>query len=227
MWHDTPETQECIACKQQIPKGASLCPVCKSYQRNWKNHLQYTAGVAALVVLMISASTWLWGNARKLLLYRDDVRVISASTLDSAVVVNRGDGDVFVSHLLFTMPGRSSDWTAPRLIFDEKLAAGQFIRREFPKLKFEAGEVVRGLSVTEFETQVSRAANGDPCLELVFTIASDALLREMIQIAGPTLNTFPDGGYLEYWGLSGNSPIDVPLKGTGVLFRDHRPTCHA
>ena len=219
------ETQQCVACGQQIPKGVSLCSVCKSYQRNWKNHLQYSAGIVALIALVASALVWLWAS-RKDVWPRDDVRVVYASSLGSAVVANSGDRDVFVSHLLFTMPGRQSDWTAPRLVFDEKLAAGQFSRREFPKAKFDTGEFVRGISDADFERLVSRAANGDPCLELVFSVASDPLLKELTIMPGPPLNTFKIGGYLEYWGLRSTSAVDVAIKGIGALRRDRRPECH-
>ena len=39
------------------------------------------------------------GQCSRRLFYRDDVRVISANTLGSAVVVNRGDGEAFVENL--------------------------------------------------------------------------------------------------------------------------------
>jgi hypothetical protein len=217
----------CIACKQEIPAGASLCSVCKSYQRPWKNHLLYISGIAAMIVLIVSAAFWLWGNGRILLgLGRDDVRLISANTLGSAVVVNRGDREVFVSHLLLTIPGRSAGWQAPRLVIEERLPVGQFIRRDFPKPRIEdEAEFVRGLGATDFETLITRAANSDPCFELVFFVASDTFLRELGKMAGRRLNTFKVGGYPEYWPLDGDAPVDLPAKGTGVVRRALRPGC--
>lgn len=217
----------CVACKQEIPAGASLCSVCKSYQRPWKNHLLYIGGIATMVALIVSAVFWLWGNHRVLLgLSRDDVRLISANTLGSAVVVNRGDREVFVSQLLLTMPGRSARWLAPMLVFEEKLPVGQFLRREFPKTKLqEPAEFVRGLGAQAFEELVKRAANGDPCFELTFLVAQDSLLRDLRQMAGLTLNTFEVGGYLEYWRVSGDTPVDLPIMGTGVVRRAPRQEC--
>jgi hypothetical protein len=216
----------CIACKQEIPIGASLCSICKSYQASWKNHLLYVSGIAAMIALAVSATVWLSGNGRVLLGFgRDDVRLISASTLGSAVVVNRGDREVFVSHLLLTMPGRSGNWQVPSLTFEDRLPVGQFLRREFPKARLEVVEFVRGLGSPDFEELVRRAANEDPCLELVFFMAQDSSLRELKQMAGPTLNTFEVGGYLEYWGLNGDAPVDLPLKGTGVVGRAHGQKC--
>jgi hypothetical protein len=212
-------TTRCVACKQTIPTCATICSVCKSYQRPWKNTVQYIAGIATVAILIASGMTWLWGNARGIFWYREDVRLVSANSMGSAVVVNRGDGEVFVSHLLFTMPGRSADWVARRLVFEEKLPPGQFIRREFPRPKMDDVQFVRGLKADEFEKLIVRAATGDPCYDLVFFEASDPLLHELTTMAGMTLNTFEVGGYLRYWGLSRTAPVDVALKGTGAMRR--------
>jgi hypothetical protein len=152
--------------------------------------------------------------------------LISANTLGSAVAVNRGDGEVFVSHLLLWMPGRSSDWQTSELTFEERLPVGQFLRREFPRPRIRGlAENVRGLAAADFEKLLVRAADGDPCLDLFFFVASDPRLRELRQMAGPTLNTFQVGGYLEYWGLKHDAPVDVPVTGTGVVRRDAQQSC--
>jgi hypothetical protein len=181
-----------------------------------------------MIALIISAVFWLVGNGRVLLGFpRDDVRLIVANTPGSAVVANRGDREVFVSHLLLTMPGRSADWQARRLIFEERLPVGQFLRREFPKARLqEQAEFVRGLNAADFEKLVSRAANGDPCFETALFLDRDSLLRELNQMSRSTpLNTFEVGGYLEYWQLSGDAPVDLPIKGTGVVRRAFRQEC--
>jgi len=216
----------CVACRSPIPKGAGVCAACKSYQHRWKNHLEYGARVATLIVLIISAGVWLTGRAREAMFYRDDVRLISANSLRSAVVENRGDGPVFVSHLILTMPGRSYDWEAKRLDFEEVVEAGRFFRRDSPPARLQVRtEFLRGLDPAVFDDFVRRAANGDSCLELTFFEDSDGFLREMRQMAGPTLNTFPVGGYLEYRGRSERAPIQVPIRGAGVVRRATRPGC--
>ena len=124
------------------------------------------------------------------------------------------------------MTGRCAGWFALRLTFAERLSVGQFLRRELPNAKLqELAEFVRGLDQAGFETPVSRAAIGDPCLELDYFVAQDSLFRELTQMGGPTLNTFEVSGYLEYWRLSGDVPVDLPVKGTGVLRRALRQGC--
>src|ERR1700693_5462790 len=86
------QTRPCVACGQNIPASASLCSVCRSHQKSWKNHAQYFSGLAALFAVIFASITWLWATARPLVWYRDDVRLVSVNSLDSAVVRNRGDG---------------------------------------------------------------------------------------------------------------------------------------
>jgi hypothetical protein len=85
-------------------------------------------------------------------------------------VANRGDGEVFISQFLLTMPpGVNGAWVWPRLVFNEKLPVGQFLTKKFPAPHIqEHGSIARGLAQTDFEKLMTRAANGDTCLELFF-----------------------------------------------------------
>jgi len=222
---DTSHLTQCVACRHSIPKNASICSVCRSYQHAWQNWLQYLSGMAALLLLIASAITWLVGNARSYLWYRDDVRVMAANTHTGAVVWNRSDGDVFLSRLVFYMAGRTNDWIAPTLIFEEKLSTGQFARKDFPKAEGKKDRLflVRGVSAIEFEADIVQAVNGDACYDLDFYENSDPSALELIQMAGPTLNKFPVNGYLQYWGINRSDPIKLPLLGFGVVYRCSNP----
>lgn len=220
------DTKLCASCKSKIPVAASLCSVCKSYQHRWKNHLQYVAGVTTLIALTVSACFWLYEKVRAAFFYRENVSVVACSTLlGPAVVVNRGDRDVFVSHLQLWMPGRTADWLAPDLEINQTLGPGQFLQKEFPKSRIDHGEILRGLSPDDFQSFVSKAANNDPCLELEFFAGFDTHYIDLVQAAGPTLNTFDVGGYLEYWGARQDLPARVTLQGRGVVLRSYAPGC--
>ncbi len=216
----------CVACRSEISAGASLCPVCKSYQETWKNHLQYMAGVATLIVLTVSASFWLYERIHAAYSYHENVSVVACSTMTrTAVVVNRGERNVFVSHLQLWMPGRTKDWLAPNLEINQSLAPGEFFKGEFSAPRFDAGEIVRGLNSADFEKLVSKAANNDPCFELEFFASFDTHYLDLVQAAGSTLNTFEVAGYLEYWGVRTDLPSRVVLTGKGVVRRSNLPTC--
>ena len=221
--HDTTSEAKkpCIACGANIPAKASICSVCKSYQASWKNIIQYFSGIAALIALAASLITWLLGNARPLVFPRDDVTIMAASTQTQVVLANRGDRDVFVAHLIFTMPGRNHDWIAPRISINEKLAPGEFLKRSFEtgRLDGPGTEFVRGASAEDFEAMIVKAARSDPCHELVFFEKSDQSFAELSQAAGPTLNTFPVGGYLQYWSVGHKEPSYVLVNGFGIVKR--------
>lgn len=177
--------------------------------------------MAALLLVIATASTWLVGNARSYLWYRDDVRVIEANTHTGAVVWNRSDGDVFLSHLVLYMTGRTQSWIAPTITFQEKISSGQFLRKEFAKVagKKDGLVVVKGASPAEFEADIVRAVNGDACYDLGFLENSDSEAQVLKKIVGPTLNTFPVNGYLQYWSMNRDNPIYLPLLGYGVALK--------
>ncbi|HSZ03076.1 MAG TPA: hypothetical protein VK788_26505 [Terriglobales bacterium] len=188
--------------------------------------MQYVAGVATLIALTVSASFWLYEKIEAAYFYHENVSLIACSTLMRTVaVVNRGDRDVFVSHLQLWMPGRTKDWAAPSLEISQTLSPGQIFEGKFPAPKLDYGEFVRGLSATEFEKLVSKAANNDPCFELDFFAGFDTHYLDLEHAAGNTLNTFDVGGYLEYWGARTELPKRVLLEGKGVVRRSKLPAC--
>lgn len=213
------QTKPCAACGQNIPESASFCSVCRNYQKRWKNHAQYFSSLAALIAVIFASITWLWANARPLIWYRDDVRLVSLNSMASAVVLNRSDGEIFLSHLLLTVRRPSGTWHAQALEFGQQVSPGRFARKEFPKPRIDRGDYVHGMGAAEFEKLVSEAENNAPCSELIFFGISDSPLRDLRTMVGPTLNTFPVSGYLEYWALNRNSPVDLPITGIGVVQR--------
>lgn len=213
----------CVACKSGISPGASICPICKSYQKQWKNILQYVAGIVTLFVLTLSASAWLVGKIHKAFFIRDNVQVVGADTLGSAVVVNRGETDVFVSHLLMWMPGRKSDWLAPDIPIMETIAPGHFVKHDYSAARITSdAEFVRGSNPSDFEQQIKLAVNGDPCYELAFFTLNDSKLAILRQMAGPNLNTFEVAGLLEYWGYEKEEPTELPITGVGLVRHDRK-----
>ena len=152
----------CVACKEKIAAGASICPTCKSYQWRWKNQLQYFSTIATLVVLILSGSAWLAGKIHKAFFSRDNIQIIEGSTIGPVVIVNRGDDEVYVSNILLWMAGRTSAWVAPQLVINEKLEPGQFLKRDWDSKLKQTASFARGLSQNDFEKLMQRVAAEDP-----------------------------------------------------------------
>jgi hypothetical protein len=216
----------CVACKQEIAAGASLCPVCKSYQRRWKNSVQYFAGIVALLSLSVSAVIWVSTKVYSEFFSRSNLHLIECNSLKSAVIVNSGDAEVFISHIILFPTGKPPEWTAPRLDFGEVLAPGQFLKKEFPADRIQGTAIfVRGLDDGQFQKLMARAAATDPCVEAAFFAEGDSFLQELGAMAGERKpNSFEVGGFLEYWTHRGVN-VWMPIRGIGVLRVDARQTC--
>jgi len=188
--------------------------------------LRYAAGIATLIVLTVSASFWLYEKIHAAYFYHENVSVVACDTLTrTVVVVNRGDKNVFISHLQLWMTGRTKDWLAPNLEINQTLAPGQFFKGEFSPPKFDSGDVVVGLNSADFEKFVTKAANNDPCLELDFFAGFDTHFIDLMQVSRIPPNTFDVGGYLEYWGVRTDIPTRVKLYGKGVVRKSNLSTC--
>lgn len=94
----------CVACKSELMVGATLCPVCKSYQSPVKAALYQYAAIGGLVTVIISLLTYMaatFPTIWKTLAWKDSVETIAFNSDTRLVVQNAGDGDVFVSHMFF------------------------------------------------------------------------------------------------------------------------------
>ncbi len=99
-------TKLCVYCGSSMSFGASLCPVCRSYQSAWRTTLIYVAGIAGLISLVASAATFIVGkipDLYRLFNWRDQVTVWRFDTglypKFSITLSNTGDGPVIVSQI--------------------------------------------------------------------------------------------------------------------------------
>jgi hypothetical protein len=97
-------TVSCVACGSSIPEGVSICVACNSYQSRWRNSLTYTASIAGFFALIASAAAFVFSNlsgAIKEAQWHDEVGIGQLDYPGSVLLVNSGDGDVFVSDINF------------------------------------------------------------------------------------------------------------------------------
>lgn len=90
---------KCIYCKSEIPEGASVCFICKNYQKMWKNFLPYVGAGIALLTFILSALLFIVTKGQELwksITWKDDIRVLSFNSNGQSSLLNIGDGDVFV-----------------------------------------------------------------------------------------------------------------------------------
>src|SRR5215467_8766033 len=96
------ETQPCIECRTPILVGARVCQHCSSFQSRWKNEHKYVSTIvgvlgaaAALVVYLVATLP----QVRRVVAWREDIRILQFSSFGDLVLANAGDGPIFVSHV--------------------------------------------------------------------------------------------------------------------------------
>jgi hypothetical protein len=91
----------CIACKQPIEVGATLCPKCASYQRRWRNEIKYWSGIAGLVTLIATGLAFAGNNALLLYdrLFPPDLVVSEFNSFGKVALWNGSKQNAWLTHL--------------------------------------------------------------------------------------------------------------------------------
>ena len=193
----------CIACKSQISNDASLCPICSTYQKQWRNWLPYIGGAVALLTFVLSAAAYMSTTMIKVfkeLTWRDEVQIVSFNSNGSSTILNSGYGQVFLLRFLFESTEISYQGSNQ---INKKLNKNEFLTIN----KQKKGQVISGVSDSEWEKYVSYASHvpHEQSFEVfpIFFDEKNAELAIMKNNLGDNLRTF--NGRVEIFFLSGKS----------------------
>jgi hypothetical protein len=222
-------TTVCVQCKSTVFAGAELCPTCRSYQAQWKNHLQYGASVA--VVFIAAAGFLLWTisgipAARKVLWGRPNLVVVSAfantsregPSTTSVVVVNTGDVEAHLAHVTFwmdTQPIQRSE----RVWIEKIVEPGKFLHQS--AMPYEPRHtIVTGLSDGTWRQTLERALHNDPCFRFGFYARSGVDWDDIRTMAGTrTIRTFAaKGSAIYYTANAANEHRELRFDVVGFLW---------
>lgn len=220
-------TKDCRECGSPILQSAKLCPVCKTYQGGWNKFVHFVLTSLPLWAAAASLVVWAFAQWPTVQIYfwsREDIQVIAANPLQGAIIVNRGDHEVFVSHISLFMTGRTSKWTAQRFPVDDSVAAGKFLRVAAPrKDDFGPGYWVRGVESAKWEKFVDEAVSDKHCFQILLFTVDDPFFREVAESGGHSLNRLAAAGYIEYRTVDAPTYTRKPLRATGII--RNRPDC--
>jgi len=177
---------------------------------------------ASLIVWAITQ----WPTVRILLWPREDVQVVAANPLEGAVIVNRGDYEVFVAHIWLYMTGRTGDWIGQQFFVHASVAPGKFLQVAPPrKDDFGLGFWVRNIKDAKiWEKFVDQAVNDKQCFQILLFALDDPFLRAILESA-PTINRLAAGGYVEYRTLTAPTDTRTLVQATGVIRVRSTPDC--
>jgi hypothetical protein len=90
------------------------------------------------------------------------------------------------------------------------------------------GTFARGVSAHDLPVLVNKAA-AMTCARIALFARNDPMYEEeLAKAGGPTLNTLPALGYLEYFSLrSPQKPLQLPIAAIGVVIISSKPECTA
>jgi hypothetical protein len=222
-------TKNCKACGSPIPQSAGLCSVCKTYQGGWRAFFHFILSSLPLWVAAASLLVWAigqWPTIRILFWPREDVQVVAANPLGGAVIVNRGDYEVFVAHIVLYMTGRTSNWVAQPFPVNASVAPGKFLQVVAPrKDNFETGFFVRSVKDTKiWEKFVDQAYSDNHCFQILLFAVDDPFFQATLA-AAPTINRLLAGGYVEYRTVTALTYNRTSVQATGVIRARSTPGC--
>jgi hypothetical protein len=220
-------TKNCKACGSPIPQRAKLCPVCQTYQSRWRAFFHFFSSSTPLWVAAASLVWWAisqWPTVRILFWPREDVQVVAADPHCSAVIVNSGDYEVFVVHIMLYMTDRTRNWVAEIPVF-MSVASGKFLQVPAAR-KDDFQDVFWVRSVTDgmWEKFVDQPYSDKQCFQILLFAVNDPAFQAVVA-AAPTTNRIAAGGYIEYRTLTVPTYTRTPVPATGVIQARSTPEC--
>jgi hypothetical protein len=209
----------CIECKENISKGASVCVHCASYQKEWKNRLKYLANIIA--VFVVSGTFLLWSfsmlpKVRKILFFKDDVRIVGLSSIGNTVIGNFGDGPIYLSHVLIEYPKINPKYRqiSSRVEFLELLQPGSFSKVPTMKKKLGDKYLFHPFKYNEKDPNemIEKAVREIDCYRIAFFHEDDFFYKDIKEQYKNTISV-NSHGYIAYYTSRDDQlkikPIDV------------------
>ncbi len=223
----------CIACKNPLPAGATVCAKCSSYQRAIKNHLRYAGQIIGLVAIVFSAIVYVAGGSADLyraISPRERLLVLGASTAGDVVLANMGDRRITVSRVFFyfELPeGRQSRQKS----IQEVVAPGQVLhydpwKRRDMERNLPEGKYVDGAPPDAWSQILSRAIQGDACFALYLMSVADPEYLRLRDFLGSGLNSIDAKGYVEFYAGSESVPRKTEFEAAGVVLQVFSDQCN-
>ncbi len=216
---------ECIACRNALEAGASLCSHCGSFQSAWKNHLRYWATLVGLLAFIFTAVAYLFSivpEIRKTFAWEDRIKVLDAILPGFIVVANIGDGNVFAQKLHWTgnIDNFYSTDTIPinkAVSKEQGLETIELKRSSLEKKEF-AGRYMTNKEVPkESRIKLWQKARSDDneCWDVKIQLAKSESMLETQTGAGEEFWSIPLRGTFYFYSLHANRTLEeeVPLLG--------------
>jgi hypothetical protein len=188
--------------------------VCKSYQSRWKHHLQFYATFAGLVTVVIALVTYIAATApeiRRTLCWQDRVSVTLNSGVDTVVLSNFGDGDIFAHDLKLASEEQKFHQSSPINILVKA--------KSFASTSFLGQTGQWGTVPLRDDKEWQKLRQDVECFHWVFYDRHNPDYETLQKSCGEGLRTFPADGLLIFFsGHDGNHiNLEIPIYAVGFF----------
>jgi hypothetical protein len=233
-----PETSptQCIACRAEIPRGATRCSTCSSDQRRWISWLQLLGAIAAGITLIMSGATYVVSSLRRLAESRQDARieVIAFASSGLKVFGNTGNRGAYIAYVKFAaeLPYKD-DGSSKVMIFrdnaivpiNQTIGEGEFTSvGEFNDEPSDR-RLLLDFRRDRWKRIVQDAKFSEECLGVDYYVGNDAHLGVLKTTYGDALQTFPVNASLRYASGKDGAWHDVVLSTVGLFTVKDLPQC--
>lgn len=218
----------CVACKSELMVGATLCPVCKSYQSRWKRVLYHIAAIGGLVTVVISLLTYMavtFPTIWKTITWKDSVEIIAFNTDKHLVVQNVGEGDVFVSYMSFKSGhlGFSRVEHVNKIIKERSFLVHEIESKDPRSVDKNWHTLI--LSDDQWKSLTEKFSSKDNCYRWIVYHQSDPHFQNMRQFQKENLRTLPVDGVLFFHSGKDGHRIEQRVSLIAVPFKSPHPAC--
>jgi hypothetical protein len=181
-----PAEQQCIACGSPIEARASICPVCRSWQSGWKNHLVFLGGIAGFLVILATAITYVSNTVYTILSQRDDAEILQLQYPGYQIFDNSGTIPILLSHLQLSWPGGDAT-----VIVGQRLAPNEMFYKADDLLKMKSDHPSAALVANSSGNGTALLSKSSPfpytnkCYSLVFFSENAPELAELNNFFAP------------------------------------------
>jgi hypothetical protein len=233
-----PETMraQCIACRAEIPRGATRCSTCSSDQRRWISWLQLLGAIAAGITLIASGATYVVSGLRRLAESQRDaeIEIVAFASSGLKVFGNTGNYGAYIAYIKFSaeIPYKD-DGSSNVMIFRDNVIVP--INRSVGDGQFTSigefnGEQNDLRPLLDFRRDrwkkiVQDAKFSEECLGVDYYASNDAQLGVLKTTYGEALQTFPANARLRYASGKDGAWRELVLSTVGLFSVKDLPVC--
>lgn len=221
---------QCIACKTELPEGATLCCACHTYQRRLRRYFQISGVAVTVLSVSASAALFIWTKVGELIdkWYPPDIQVIAFSSQRNSVFFNPGTTEMFLKEVRITardLP-QERDWVIP--VYKAIPPGGHLAIRgdPVPTWEYRWGNRENWETFQMDRREVADMTTWRKCVVMDFVMRNSRQYRDIIEELGDIkVETFAAQATLEREGRSGEDvAASFPVVGF-VVWKKAPPHC--